>query len=186
MKNIKKIVAVAFIAVLLIYSVKTGTERKQVQPITPQQTDSQDSETTTVAIPDFVFEDTDGNVLSFADFKGKPVVINFWATWCPFCVKELPDFDRAAAEYGDRVNFIFLDEVDGQRESVENGKAYWRRNNFENIVTYYDTGMEGYYTFGANSLPTTFFADKDGNLYGYKVGMMTYEQITGALEELCK
>lgn len=184
MKNTKKIVAAIFILFLLVYSVKTTAVRKQVQPITPQPQSDQSEEA--IPIPDIEFSDDEGNAVSFSDFAGKPVAINFWATWCPYCVKELPDFDKAAAEYGDKVNFLFLDEVDGRRETIEKGKEFWEENEFENIKTYYDTRQEGYYTFGAGSLPTTIFADKDGNLYGYKVGMMSYEQLTDVLEELCK
>ena len=52
--------------------------------------------------PDFVVTDTDGNAVTLSQFFGKPIVLNFWATWCMPCVYELPDFEEAFREYGDR------------------------------------------------------------------------------------
>ena len=54
-----------------------------------------------VMAPDFTVFDGEGNPVSFSDFSGKPVVINFWATWCGYCVKEMPSFEKAFEEFGD-------------------------------------------------------------------------------------
>ena len=53
---------------------------------------------------------------------GKPLVVNFWATWCPYCVDELPDFQQIVSDYGDRVSFAFVDVADGQRERADDAR----------------------------------------------------------------
>ena len=58
--------------------------------------------------PDFVVTDTDGNAVTLSQFFGKPIVLNFWATWCMPCVYELPDFEEVFREYGDRVVFMMI------------------------------------------------------------------------------
>lgn len=68
--------------------------------------------------------DADGNTVRLSDMFGKPVVINFWATWCPPCKRELPDFDRLCREYGDRVVFMMVNLTDGRRDTVDGTKKF--------------------------------------------------------------
>ena len=77
--------------------------------------------------PDFPVLDADGNTVRLSDMFGKPVVINFWATWCPPCKRELPDFDRLCREYGDRVVFMMVNLTDGRRDTVDGTKNLFRR-----------------------------------------------------------
>ena len=73
-----------------------------------------------------------GEPVSFADIaNGQPLVINFWATWCPYCVDELPDFQKIVADYGDRVAFAFVDVADGQRERADDARQWLVDNGFE-------------------------------------------------------
>lgn len=74
--------------------------------------------------PDFPVLDADGNTVRLSDMFGKPVVINFWATWCPPCKRELPDFDRLCREYGDRVVFMMVNLTDGRRDTVDGTKKF--------------------------------------------------------------
>ena len=67
--------------------------------------------------PDFSLQDYDGKTVKLADFTGKPLVINSWATWCPFCRKELVDFDVAQKEFGDDVAIIAIDRAES-RETI--------------------------------------------------------------------
>ncbi len=184
MKNTKQILAVAVLAVLLVVAVVTGTKKVETTPQTAPQ--SSNSQKEPVAIPDFNFTDSDGNPVAFSDFAGKPAVINFWATWCPYCVKELPDFDKAMGEFKDKVNFIFLDVADGRQETVSGAKAFLEKQNYENIYSYFDTGLEGVTLFGLNSFPTTVYVDKDGNLYTACIGMTNYDSIVSVLAAMCE
>ncbi len=110
---------------------------------------------------EFSFTDREGNLHSFTEFLGKPLVLNCWASWCPPCKAELPDFDAVAAERAGEVTFLMLDLVDGRKETVETGAAYIDSQGFT-FPVYFDTLREGAALFGITAIPTTFFFDETG------------------------
>ncbi|MCL2111057.1 MAG: TlpA family protein disulfide reductase [Clostridiales bacterium] len=110
---------------------------------------------------DFSMSDGDGNSVNLLDFEGKPVVLNFWASWCPPCKDEMPDFEKAYQELGEEVQFVMLNLTDGVRETREIGEQYIRDNGFT-FPVYFDTNQEGSLTYAIRSIPTTLFIDKDG------------------------
>ena len=66
-----------------------------------KQTQAEAESNNSYAAPDFTVLDYEGNAVKLSDYKGKPVVLNFWATWCYYCKQEMPDFDKAAEKYSD-------------------------------------------------------------------------------------
>ena len=70
-------------------------------------------------MPDFTVVDEEGNPVSLSDFFGKPIILNFWASWCGPCKSEMPDFEEAYLEYGDVIQFLMVNCTDGSRETVE-------------------------------------------------------------------
>ena len=119
---------------------------------------------------------------SIAD--GKPLVINFWATWCPYCVDELPDFQDIVADYGDKVNFAFVDVADGQRERAEDAQAWLADNGFDDLPDYYDTDLEASTAFGVYSYPTTVVVSADGEILTISAGRIDPILMRGSLEQL--
>ena len=111
--------------------------------------------------PDFSMLDIKGNTVKLSEMEGKPVVLNFWASWCPPCKIEMPDFDKVYRELGSEVNFMMVDLADGNQETVEKGSQYIKDNGFS-FPVYFDTKQEGAYMYGIRSIPTTLFIDKDG------------------------
>ena len=73
--------------------------------------------------PDFTVYDGEGNPVKLSDFRGKPVVINFWATWCGYCMKGLPTFEKLAAEFEGEVVFMMINVTDGFQETKEKAKG---------------------------------------------------------------
>lgn len=120
--------------------------------------------------PDFSVTDADGNTVKLSDFRGKPVVLNFWATWCYYCKVEMPDFDAVAAERTD-IQFLMVNATDGVRETVDVAKAYVEGEGY-GFDVFYDTERDAVMTYGINSYPTTFFIDKDGYLVAHGSGML--------------
>ena len=124
--------------------------------------------------PDFTVYDGDGNPVNLSDFIGKPVILNFWASWCGPCKNEMPDFEAAYQEYGDKIHFIMVNCTDGYRETVESAKKFIANQGYT-FPVYYDMDSDAAYTYGASSIPMTFFIDAEGHAVAYKPGMLDQE-----------
>lgn len=131
---------------------------------------SSDSETEEkVKAPDFKITDSEGNEVHLSDFVGKPVVLNFWASWCGPCKMEMPDFDEKYAELGDEIHFLMVNMTDGSRETVDAAKAFIEEQGYS-FPVYFDTEMDAAITYSVNSIPTTYFIDAEGNAIAQAMG----------------
>ncbi len=129
-----------------------------------------------IAAIDFNAFDNDGNEVKLSDYFGKPIVLNFWASWCPPCKSEMPHFNKVYEETKDDVVFLMVDMVDGMQETEAKGKKYIEDNNFAFPVLF-DTEESGAYAYGIRSIPTTIFINKDGNIVTGFEGAMTEEAL---------
>lgn len=131
--------------------------------------------------PDFRIEDLDGNELTLADFAGKPVVLNFWASWCSFCKKEMPDFEELYQEMGEDVHFIMLNATDGVRETKKAALDFLEGKGYE-FPVYFDNGLEASMDYGASSLPMTVFLDSQGRAIAIGRGALSRESILRGIQ----
>ena len=122
-----------------------------------------------ILAPDFHVYDKDGNTVHLSDFFGKPIVLNFWASWCGPCQSEMPDFNEKYAEMGGDVHFVMVNMTDGGRETVETASAFIEKNGY-NFPVFFDTTGEAAATYGAYSLPTSFFINAEGHVIAQAVG----------------
>ncbi|MBP3867237.1 MAG: TlpA family protein disulfide reductase [Eggerthellaceae bacterium] len=126
-----------------------------------------------------------GTPTAFSEIAdGKPLVINFWATWCPYCVQEMPDYLDIYHDYESRVSFAFVDCADGSRETVSKASAWLSDNGFGDLPAYYDTKSEAQYMYGASSLPTTVVVSADGEVMTVSPGMIDADLLRSALDSL--
>ena len=126
-----------------------------------------------------------GEPLTLTDIAdGKPLVINFWATWCPYCVKEMPDYQQLYAEYGERVSFAFVDCTDGSRETQEKAAAWLADNGFDELPAYYDLDLDAHMKFGASSLPTTAVVSAEGEILTVTPGAIDPDLMRSALDSV--
>ena len=128
-----------------------------------------EAESPRVEAPDFTVVDADGTEVKLSDYVGKPVVLNFWASWCPPCKSEMPDFNEAWEEQGNEIHFLMVNMTDGSRETVDTAKAYVEEQSFS-FPVFFDTQSEAAIAYGAYSLPTTYFIDAEGYVVARAIG----------------
>ncbi len=133
--------------------------------------------------PDFTVLDAYGSSVRLSGKFGKPIVINFWATWCSPCRQELPDLNRLYSEYGDRITFMMVNLTDGLRDTVEGTKSFVAQNGYT-FPVYFDTSSSGANAYGVSSIPQTTFIDRNGNVYTTRIGSMNESTLRGYLDAL--
>ena len=120
--------------------------------------------------PDFTVLDSNNNKVKLSDMKGKPVVVNFWASWCPPCRAEMPHFEEAFRETGTEVQFMMIDLVGGG-ETKDKAKKFVRGEGFT-FPIFFDTTGEAARQYDVSAIPTSVFVDAEGNIAGMSTGML--------------
>ena len=133
--------------------------------------------------PDFTVYDREGNPHKLSDFRGTPVLLNFWASWCGPCQMEMPDFQKYFESHGDKVSFVIVNLTDGQQETVESASAFIAENGYS-FPVYYDTDLDATYSYNTSGLPVTYFLDAEGNFVAWKQGMLTAESLQTGIDML--
>jgi len=125
--------------------------------------------------------DYDGNTKSLGDWSGKMLVVNSWAVWCPFCVKELSDFAALQKAFPDEIAVIAIDRA----ESLEKVQGFTDGLGIsEDMIFLMDRKDDFYKAVGGFSMPETVFIDKDGTVVFHKRGPMTFEEMKEQVEKL--
>ena len=173
-KILKILIAVLLVCVVVAgISVLTGNSTAPEEVPAPEENTENPN-----AAPNFTVYDIDGNPVMLSDFQGKPVILNFWASWCGPCKAEMPDFEEAYQVYGQDIHFVIVNLTEGRSETLESASGYVAQMGYT-FPVYYDTSMEAAYAYGVRSIPMTCFIDTDGIIVGGQVGMLSGE----ALEE---
>ena len=119
-------------------------------------------------VPEIQFQDSEGKTLTLADFRGKLVLLNLWATWCLPCRHEMPTLDRLQAELGGPDFQVLALSMD--RGGFEAIAKFYDEVGVKHLAMYLDSSMEAASTLGAVGLPTTLLIDRDGREIGRLVG----------------
>ena len=143
--------------------------------------ESQNSESELTPAPDFTVYDKQGNEVRLSDYVGKPIVLNFWASWCSPCKSEMPDFNEAYLNYGEQVNFLMVNMTDGSRETVDSASAFIEEQGYE-FPVFYDTEYNAALTYGAYALPTTYFIDAEGYVAAWAQSALSAETLQKGLD----
>jgi len=133
-------------------------------------------------VSNFQFKTIDNKILDLSQFYGKVVIVDFWATWCPPCIKEIPHFIELQEKYKNEVQFIGLNV--GEKES--DIREFIKSIGINYIVGYSNERIEKLFG-GISGLPTTFIIGKDGKVKAKAIGYRSKEwfenQIISALRE---
>ena len=175
LSNITTWLLVAFIASMLIFpEVKAGVIRGLMtvglfQPKVP--TLEADGEINRNVAPSMLLSNPGGEIIDVTeDLKGKVLFINFWATWCPPCIAEMPSIEKLSKEFEQDSNVVFI-LVDADNDPQKSG-SFMKKNNWT-LPVYFPAGNipSAYYT---GTLPTTVIVNKKGNITYKNSGTADY------------
>lgn len=158
-------------------------ENDTTVPETKAETETEaETEDIYTLAPDAAFYDLDGNKVQLSDFYGKkPIIMNFWASWCAPCRSEMPTFEEAFKEYGDEVQFLMINLTDGETETVDIANNYVKSQNFT-FPVYFDSDIDCVKTYEITSIPVTYFIDETGHLLAYAKGSLSAETLTQGID----
>ncbi|SFR54097.1 TlpA family protein disulfide reductase [Anaeromicropila populeti] len=144
-------------------------------------TEGTEEETDEFAAPDFKVYDKDGQEVTLKSKVGKPIVLNFWASWCGPCKSEMPDFQKVYEELDVDVEFMMVNLTDGSRETKESALQHIEDNEYT-FPVYFDIDQNAAYMYNVSSIPTTYFIDASGNLITYAQGMIEEEDLLKGID----
>lgn len=134
-------------------------------------------------VTDVKMTDMNGNDVMLSDFFGKPIVLNFWASWCGYCVREMPVFEAAYQEHGERVQFMMLNLTDGDRETVKIARSFLEESAYT-FPVYFDIYGEALRAYDAYSIPITLFICSDGSLQKKHIGALDQNSLEEQINQL--
>lgn len=151
------------------------TKPAESKPTTPERNEP--------VAADFTIYDGNGNKVHLSDFSGKPIILNFWASWCVPCKKEMPDFNEKYLEYGDEIQFLMIDFA--KDDKIEVAKEYVSEMGFE-FPVYFDTYGDAFLTYEVKAFPTTVFIDADGYVVDRYQGTISEETLQSGINKILK
>ena len=158
-------IAVFFLGTSFLYQFLSDRYDPQNVTVTDEQGDvaggSSENSTQPMLAPNFTVYTEDGTAVKLSELYGKPIILNFWASWCPPCKSEMPDFESMYQKYGEDIHFVMINLTDGQRETVESGAAYVEAQGFT-FPVYFDFDLDAANNYQVYSVPMTYFLDAEG------------------------
>ena len=167
----------------------TPTVQATAQPEvtdTPETTEAPQESQAPIPALDFTLTDQFGNTHTLDQYKGKTILLNFWATWCGPCRSEMPDLQAVYEDYGNNEKDLVVLGVAapnlGQEGSAEDITAFLEENGYT-YPTLMNEDASLFYSYGISSFPTTFMIDKNGNVYGYIMGAQSREVFDNIIQQ---
>ena len=132
---------------------------------------------------DFTVVDGNGKSVKLSDYVGKPIVLNFWASWCGPCKSEMPEFQQVFEDMGEQVQFLMVNAT--ASDTMADAKSFINQYGYTFPVVF-DTQGNAMHTFGVDAFPTSFFLDKTGKPVGYVVGAISKATLLQGIDMITK
>ncbi|MFS0782127.1 TlpA family protein disulfide reductase [Bacillus sp. 1P06AnD] len=162
----KKIIAASILLILIGAAIVQAMDRKE--DLNQEKMPGLEKG---MAAPNFTLKNLDGKEVQLSSLKGKNVIINFWATWCPPCKEEMPDLQKFYAEYGQNVELLAINN-----DPYNDVKGFAGSYGITFPVLLEDKTHVSE-TYEIIAFPSTYFIDKKGNIAYKHIGQITYEQL---------
>lgn len=142
-----------------------------------------DEPTNKIAMIDFKFSDLANQSVSLSQFKGKPILLNFWSTTCAICVNDLAVYQEFYQQYSNQINFIMLEVINPEFETNETVKQFIDDKGYS-FPVYLDINGYGSIAYNAYALPLLYLIDSDGYIVANAMGEMSSERLNKGLQLL--
>ena len=177
--------ALLLVVTVVAYRMLSAKVQPQSDAVSSSQGENAPSSSKPAA-PDFTVQDAGGKDVSFSEFKGKPVVLNFWASWCPPCKSEMPDYEKMYQEYSAKgVAFVMVNMTDGSRETVAGAQKFLKDNGYT-FPAYFDVKQSAAGAYGISAIPDSVFIDKNGTVVNAFTGVIDADTMKTNLEAILK
>lgn len=153
------------------------------EPEQGDQTPDASIDPNAVLAPDFTVIDSSEGIWKLSDFRGTPVILNFWSSTCPPCKAEMPLFQTAWEQYGDRIQFMIVNLTDGYNDTFATAMAVIEENNYT-FPIFFDTASEGARAYSIYSIPMTYFIDANGVIVSEQLGMLTEAALESGIQAI--
>jgi len=170
-----------FVLILVVVLLSGGAYKLYDELTKDHIADIVDGENEIVLAEDITVYDKERNEVKLSDYIGKPIVMNFWASWCTPCQIEMPEFDKVYRELGEEVEFLMINMTASGGETVDRAHAFVENGGYTFPVLY-DTEHDAAGTYDASAMPTTFFINRDGYVVKQIVGAINEEILKEGIE----
>jgi len=122
------------------------------------------------ALPNIRFADGKGQTVTLQDFRGKVVLLNIWATWCPPCRKEMPTLDRLQAKLGGPAFEVVALSIDQEQQGLHLVQDFYFQTDIQSLGIHVDSSGDATRDLNIGGIPTTLLIDREGREIGRKIG----------------
>ncbi|MDD3839741.1 MAG: TlpA disulfide reductase family protein [Clostridia bacterium] len=147
------------------------------------ENESADQQPNKTQAPDFELTTLEGEVVKLSDYRGKVVMLNFWATWCGYCTVEMPEIQQAHEKYQQDLQVLAVNLTTSEKNGVQDVVDYIDKEGYTFTVPLDEQGVSTT-MYGVRGIPVTYFIDKQGYVAFSHPGPMTKEQIEKYIQSL--